>query len=62
MYVISATDMSATLLETRGDLPCSRVGHASALVGSVMIVFGGDTKDEDETKRDDSLYLLNLGG
>lgn len=41
------------------------MGHASALVGSVLIVWGGDTKTNGgvrtNDKQDDGLYLLNLG-
>ncbi|KAF8211579.1 hypothetical protein K438DRAFT_1568813, partial [Mycena galopus ATCC 62051] len=47
-----------------GDGPSPRVGHASALVSNVLIVWGGDTKTDPKSKptdtQDDSLYLLNL--
>ncbi|KAF8546039.1 galactose oxidase, partial [Imleria badia] len=47
-----------------GDIPSPRVGHASAVCSSVLIVWGGDTKTDptsDPTeKQDDGLYLLNL--
>lgn len=62
LYLISATDLSAALVETSGNIPSPRVGHASALVGSALIVFGGDTKDDDNAEQDNKLYLLNLGG
>ncbi|KAL8686912.1 MAG: hypothetical protein Q9218_006773 [Villophora microphyllina] len=39
--------------------PGPRVGHASLLVGNAFIVFGGDTKVDDQDKLDDTLYLLN---
>ncbi|KAJ8594806.1 galactose oxidase, partial [Rhizopogon salebrosus TDB-379] len=49
---------------TAGEIPSSRVGHASAIVSSVLIVWGGDTKTDPTTnqsdKQDDGLYLLNL--
>lgn len=65
LYLFSSRDLSATLLQTAGELPSPRVGHASALVSSVLIVWGGDTKTDsaaDPTaKQDDGLYLLNLG-
>ncbi|QSS63464.1 hypothetical protein I7I51_00522 [Histoplasma capsulatum] len=39
--------------------PGPRVGHASLLVGNAFIVFGGDTKTDDNDTLDDTLYLLN---
>lgn len=57
--------LSAALLQTTGEVPSPRIGHASALVGSVLIVWGGDTKSNSKAKpddkQDDGLYLLNLG-
>lgn len=65
LYLFSTRDLSATLLQTAGEIPSPRVGHASALVGSVLIVWGGDTKTNGRAgrsdKQDDGLYLLNLG-
>ena len=65
LYLVSTRDLSATLLQTTGEIPSPRVGHASALVGSVLIVWGGDTKTSSKAKpgdkQDDGLYLLNLG-
>lgn len=65
LYLFSTRDLSATLLQTAGEIPSPRVGHASALVGSVLIVWGGDTqtnrKAKPSDKQDDGLYLLNLG-
>ncbi|OBZ78636.1 Tip elongation aberrant protein 1 [Grifola frondosa] len=64
LYLFSTRDLSATLLQTAGEVPSPRVGHASALVGSVLIVWGGDTKTNNKAKQsdkqDDGLYLLNL--
>ncbi|KAI0931811.1 hypothetical protein AcW2_000608 [Taiwanofungus camphoratus] len=64
LYLLSTRDLSATLLQTAGEVPSPRVGHASALVGSVLIVWGGDTKTNSKAKpsdkQDDGLYLLNL--
>ncbi|ORY61071.1 hypothetical protein BCR35DRAFT_334991, partial [Leucosporidium creatinivorum] len=48
------------LVETRGEVPGQRVGHASVGVGNVLIVWGGDTKSRPEDRQDDGLYLLNL--
>jgi hypothetical protein len=62
LYLFSTRDLSATLLETAGEVPSPRVGHASALVSSVLIVWGGDTSTSNPTdKQDNDLYLLNLG-
>lgn len=65
LYLFSTRDLSATLVQTIGETPSARVGHASAIVGSVLIVWGGDTKTEavpnPAEKQDDGLYLLNLG-
>ena len=65
LYLFSTRDLSATLLQTAGETPTPRVGHASALVSNVLIVWGGDTKTDIKSKpsdkQDDGLYLLNLG-
>ncbi|POW05233.1 hypothetical protein PSTT_09863, partial [Puccinia striiformis] len=52
--------LTVGLVETRGEVPLPRVGHASVGVGNVLIVWGGDTKTKDDEKQDDGLYLLNL--
>ena len=44
---------------TTSEGPGPRVGHASLLVGNAFIVFGGDTKMDDQDMLDDTLYLLN---
>ena len=44
---------------TTSEGPGPRVGHASLLVGNAFIVFGGDTKQDDNDPLDDTLYLLN---
>jgi Galactose oxidase, central domain len=65
LYVFSTRDLSATLLQTSGEIPTPRVGHAGALVSSVLLIWGGDTntggQDGVNEPQDDSLYLLNLG-
>ncbi|KAG8784382.1 Negative regulator of mitotic exit [Serendipita sp. 405] len=61
LYSFATRDLSATLVQTTGEIPPARVGHASALVSSVLIVWGGDTKQQDTDKQDEGLYLLNLG-
>ena len=65
LYVFSTRDITAMLYQTAGEIPSPRVGHASALVSNVLIVWGGDTKTDPMSKptdkQDDALYLLNLG-
>ena len=39
--------------------PGPRVGHASLLVGNAFIVFGGDTKIDENDLLDNTLYFLN---
>ncbi|KAI6047790.1 hypothetical protein EDC04DRAFT_22546 [Pisolithus marmoratus] len=64
LYLFSTRDLTATLVHTTGEIPSPRVGHASAIVSSVLIVWGGDTKTDATAnpaeKQDDGLYLLNL--
>ncbi|KAJ3752566.1 hypothetical protein EV360DRAFT_88620 [Lentinula raphanica] len=64
LYLVHARELSATLLQTGGEVPSPRVGHVSATVSNVLIVWGGDTKTDPKTrqsdKQDDGLYLLNL--
>lgn len=59
--LLAASPINVSLVETRGEIPCPRVGHASVSVGNVLIVWGGDTKTREEDPQDDNLYLLNLG-
>lgn len=56
----AAVPLPVALVETRGEVPGPRVGHASVGVGNVLIVWGGDTKSRPEERQDDGLYLLNL--
>lgn len=52
--------VSATLVQTTGEIPPPRVGHATVLVANVLILWGGDTKVRADDKQDEGLYLLNL--
>lgn len=58
---LAGAPINISLIETRGEIPCPRVGHVSVSVGNVLIVWGGDTKTRVEDPQDDNLYLLNLG-
>ena len=68
LWMIGAGEASLPCnpIGTKFEGPGPRVGHASLLVGNAFIVFGGDTKTNDQDKLDDTLYLLNtcktLGG
>src|SRR6266852_7738003 len=58
-------DLSATLLQTGGDVPSPRVGHAGALVNDFLLIWGGDTNvarlEVPNEPCDDSLYRFDLG-
>lgn len=51
--------LSCVPVTTVSEGPSPRVGHASLLVGNAFIVFGGDTKVNENDVLDDTLYLLN---
>jgi hypothetical protein len=65
LYVILTRDLSASLLQTSGEIPSPRFGHAGAYISTVFFIWGGTTVIGDKSKlkgpHDDSLYLLNLG-
>jgi hypothetical protein len=51
-------------LQTSGDAPSPRFGHAGARIGDYLLIWGGATNTGDQDMfngpHDDSLYLLNL--
>ncbi|KIH91608.1 cell polarity protein (Tea1) [Sporothrix brasiliensis 5110] len=57
--VEAGANMSCYELPTTAEGPSPRVGHASLLVGNAFIVYGGDTKIEENDILDETLYLLN---
>ncbi|KAL4781489.1 hypothetical protein BJX76DRAFT_14741 [Aspergillus varians] len=59
MLESSSGNLSCFPIATVSDGPGPRVGHASLLVGNAFIVFGGDTKVDENDTLDDTLYLLN---
>ena len=63
-WELSAT-LSATLLETSGEVPSPRLRHASTRFGTVLLIWGGATNFNDQDQiigpYDDSLYMLNIG-
>jgi hypothetical protein len=65
LFCFSSRDQTFSLWQTYTDIPPPVVGHASAIVSNVLIVWGGETdgqlKTTDRKKLDNGLYLLNLG-
>jgi hypothetical protein len=65
LYVFSTRDLSAALLQTSGEVPGPRFRPAAVLMNSVLLIWGGVTKFDDQGEPkgpyDDSLYLLSLG-
>ncbi|KKK13350.1 hypothetical protein AOCH_005518 [Aspergillus ochraceoroseus] len=59
MMESSSGNLSCFPIATISEGPGPRVGHASLLVGNAFIVFGGDTKVDENDTLDDTLYLLN---
>jgi hypothetical protein len=59
MIESSGGGLSCLQVATVSEGPGPRVGHASLLVGNAFIVFGGDTKINENDSLDDTLYLLN---
>jgi len=59
MIESSGGSLSCFQVATVSEGPGPRVGHASLLVGNAFIVFGGDTKINENDALDDTLYLLN---
>ncbi|KAJ5132321.1 hypothetical protein N7448_006479 [Penicillium atrosanguineum] len=59
MIESSGGSLSCFQVPTVSEGPGPRVGHASLLVGNAFIVFGGDTKINENDALDDTLYLLN---
>ena len=61
LYVISTRDFSTTLLQTSGEVPSPRYAHGTALIGTTLLICGGQQKFGESVPNHDSLYLLNLG-
>ncbi|KAF5312031.1 hypothetical protein D9619_002392 [Psilocybe cf. subviscida] len=68
VYAIRPTParMEIRRVQTTGDIPPPRTGSKSALRGNVLIVWGGDTRQDASLKddafvEDSGVYLLNLG-
>ena len=62
LYRISSRERSANLLQTVGDIPPARIGHASVLFSNNLIIWGGNTKRSKRCdSHDDVLYTLDIG-
>ena len=63
LYVFSTRDLTATLLQTSGEVLTPRWAHGAALIGTTLLIFGGsNTNSSDQNAlNSDSLCLLNLG-
>ena len=65
LYVFSTRDCSVNLLQTSGEVPGPRFRPAAMLINSLLLIWGGVTKFDDQGEPkgpyDDSLYLLSLG-
>jgi hypothetical protein len=60
LWSMDVRDCSTMQVQTRGQVPSPRVGHAAAMADRIMLMWGGDTKLRVEDKQDESLYLLDL--
>lgn len=60
LWSLDVRDCSLQLVKTRGEAPLPRIGHVSAIADRIMLVFGGDTKINEDDKQDDGLYVLDL--
>lgn len=61
LWIVEAGDRALNCypISTTSEGPGPRVGHASLLIGNAFIVFGGDTKIDENDPLDETLYLLN---
>lgn len=59
MVEAGSGNLACYQIPTHSEGPGPRVGHASLLAFNAFIVFGGDTKIDDQDMLDDTLYLLN---
>ncbi|KAK9459920.1 uncharacterized protein V1516DRAFT_467098 [Lipomyces oligophaga] len=59
LWVLNPESCTMRLAQKTNEVVSPRVGHASDLIGSVLIVFGGDTRVDGNAEFDDNLYFLN---
>jgi len=64
IYIISVLDGTTKLVETVGEIPAPRFGHANVLIRTTLFIWGGDTRMVNEVNQgaslDNTLYALNL--
>ncbi|KAJ9097831.1 hypothetical protein QFC19_006621 [Naganishia cerealis] len=60
LHALDCHDFSVKPIQAHGAVPPARVGHRSALVRSVLLVWGGDTKKHPSDIQDEAIYLFNL--
>jgi hypothetical protein len=61
LFLLDCKTLTVAPVPPKGEVPIARVGHATALVGNVLITWGGDTKTQVDDEQDQGLYLLNMG-
>jgi hypothetical protein len=61
LYAFSTRDFSLAILKTSGEVPTPRYAHGTALIGTTLLICGGETKAGESVPNYDSLYLFNLG-
>jgi hypothetical protein len=62
LYLFSTRDFSTTLLQPSGEVPTPRAGYGAALIGTTLLICGGNTDvGEQYVLNHDTLYLLDLG-
>src|ERR1700733_3606171 len=61
LYVFSTRDFSATRVKTSGEDPSPRYGHGATLIGTTLLICGGEGFSDENLRSHSSLYLLNLG-
>jgi len=60
LYVLNAQDKSISLVQTFGQVPTARLGHAVAENDGYLVLWGGGATSKVEVPPDDGLYLLNI--
>lgn len=60
LWSMDVRDCTTMQVKTKGDAPVARVGHASAIMDRIMLVWGGDTKVKQDDYQDEGLYILDL--
>jgi Galactose oxidase, central domain len=61
LYVFSTRDFSTTLLKTSGEVPSPRARHGAVLIGTTLLICGGEGSSDLNLLSHSSLYLLSLG-